>query len=186
MKTCESVLYIHPLLAFSRRHPAPISFDMAFAPTAQTVLLNKTVNVLVPALVLAQLATEPPIPASSRLILRSEKLPWLVVVGPVGSGESTKPESSAALTILDVVYAVHVTLMTRVTPEEWASLGDGSKAQRRVALAYERRCTRMGGGWEYGVRRIDWLHSKTHLIGIEMDEGSSAGNRVGKLVFGRG
>jgi hypothetical protein len=184
---------MHPLLAFTRRHPAPISFDVAFTPSARSVL-DKTIHAPVPALTLAQPATEPPIPASSRLVLRSEKFPWLVVVGPVGSsptfylgsGKSRKPKSSAALTNLDVLYAVHTTLMTRVTPEEWASLGNGSKAQRKVAAAYERRCTRMGGGWEGGVRRIDWLHSKTQLIGIEMDKGNSAGDKVGKLVFGRG
>ena len=34
---------------------------------------------------IAQPATEPSIPASSRLVLRSPKLPWVVAVGPIGS-----------------------------------------------------------------------------------------------------
>ena len=74
--------------------------------------------------------------------------------------------------------------MTCVTPEEWHSLGEGSRAQRRVAEAYKERCTRMGGGWEGGVRRVDWLGSKTHLVGVEIDK-SNEGENVGKLVFGR-
>ena len=83
-----------------------------------------------------------------------------------------------------MLYAVHTTLMTRVTPEEWASLGASSRAQRKVAAAYERRCTRMGGGWEGGVRRIDWLGEKTWLIGVEVDKAAGHGG-AGKLVFGR-
>jgi hypothetical protein len=135
---------------------------------------------------LAQPATEPPIAASSRLVLRSPKLPWVVVVGPIGAPAGTgKAKSSAALTNLDVLYALHTTLMTCVTPEEWHSLGEGSRAQRRVALAYKERCTRMGGGWEGGVRRLDWLGSKTHLVGVEIDKSSEGDENVGRLVFGQ-
>ena len=43
----------------------------------------------------------------------------------------------------------------------------------------------MGGGWEGGVRRVDWLGSKTHLIGVEIDKSTEGGENVGKLVFGR-
>ncbi len=43
----------------------------------------------------------------------------------------------------------------------------------------------MGGGWEGGVRRVDWLGSKTHLVGVEIDKSNEAGENVGKLVFGR-
>ncbi|OJA15836.1 hypothetical protein AZE42_12217 [Rhizopogon vesiculosus] len=44
-----------------------------------------------------------------------------------------------------------------------------SSAQREVSRAYERRCTKMGGGWENGVRRIDLLHENTCLMRIEVD-----------------
>jgi hypothetical protein len=54
--------------------------------------------------------------------------------------------------------------------------------QRKVADAYERRCTRMGGGWEGGVRRIDWLGRKTRLVGIEVER-TVEGGSVGRLVF---
>ncbi|KAH9977498.1 hypothetical protein BJV74DRAFT_860688 [Russula compacta] len=163
--------HMHPLLSYTRLHHAPISYDIAFTPSARTVV-DRTVHSPLPAVTLAQPATEPPIPASSRLVLRSPKLPWVVVL--------------AALTNLDVLYAVHATLMTCVTPEEWHSLGEGSRAQRRVAEAYKQRCTRMGGGWEGGIRRVDWLGSKTHLVGVEIEKGADeGGENVGRLVFGR-
>jgi len=87
------------------------------------------------------------------------------------------------LTILDVLYAVHSTLMICITPEEWHSLGEGSRAQRRVARAYKKRCWRIRGGSEGGVRRVDWLGSETHLVGVNIDKSDEAGENVGKLVF---
>jgi hypothetical protein len=185
---------MHPLISFTRRHHAPISYDIAFTPSARTVV-DRTIHAPVPAVTLAQPATEPPIPASSRLVLRSPKLPWDVNVGPIGSppkffigkgGEQRKATTSVALTNLDVLYALHTTLMTCVTSEEWNALGEGSRAQRRVAEAYKKRCTRMGGGWEGGIRRLDWLGSKTHLVGVEIEKGGEeGGENVGRLVFGR-
>ena len=158
------------------------------------MVVDRTVHSPLLAVTLAQPATEPPIPASSRLVLRSPKLPWVVVVGPIGStpsftigtgGEQRKTKTTLALTNLDVLYAVHATLMACVTPEEWHSLGEGSRAQRRVAEAYKTRCTHMGGGWEGGVRRLDWLGSKTHLVGVEIDKSNEGDENVGRLVFGR-
>jgi hypothetical protein len=184
---------MHPILSYTRLHHAPISYDVAFTPSARTVI-DITQRSPFPAVTLAQPATEPPIPASARLVLRSPKLPWLVVVGPTGSplsvfigkdDEKRMAGSSAAVTILDVLNAVHSTLMTCVTPEEWHSLGEGSRAQRRVAEAYKVRCTRMGGGWEGGVKRVDWLGSKSHLVGVEIDRSNEAGESVFNLVFGR-
>jgi hypothetical protein len=176
---------MHPLLSYTRLHHAPISYDVAFTPSARTVV-DRTMHSPLPAVTLAQPATEPPIPVSSRLVLRSPKLPWVVVVGPIGAPEQHgKPKMTLALTSLDVLYAVHSTLMQCVTPEEWHSLGEGSRAQRRVAEAYKKRCTRMGGGWEGGVRRVDWLGSKTHLVGVEIDKDNEGDENVGTLVFGR-
>jgi hypothetical protein len=42
----------------------------------------------------------------------------------------------------------------------------------------------MGGGWVGGVRRIDWLHGKTRLVGVEIDKHGNA-HGMGKLVFGK-
>jgi len=97
--------HMHPLLSYTRLHHAPISYDVAFTPSARTV--------------------------------------------------------------------------------EWHGLGEGSRAQRRVAEAYKERCTRMGGGWEGGIRRVDWLGSKTLLVGVEIDKSNEGGENVGRLVFGR-
>ena len=161
----------HPLLSYTWLHHVPIFYNIAFTPSARTVV-DRTVHSPLQglqAVTLAQPATELPIPVSSRLVLCLQKLPWVIAVGPIGSpptffickdGEKRKAKSSAALTNLDVLYAVHTTLMTCVTPEEWYSLGEGLRAQRRVAEAYKERCTRMGGGQE-GMPRVDWLGSNS-------------------------
>lgn len=179
---------MHPLLAHSRLHRAPISYDVMFTPSARSVT-DRATHSPIPSVTLSQPATDPPISSSSRLMLRSHKFPWPVVVGPSGPRFTIGPSkhshgSTSVITNLDVLYAVHTTLLTPVTPEEWESLGHGSKAQRKVTKAYEKRCTRMGGGWEGGVRRIDWLGSKTMLVGVEVDKSSEHGG-VGKLVFSR-
>ncbi|THH26297.1 hypothetical protein EUX98_g7890 [Antrodiella citrinella] len=158
-----------------------------FTPSARTVL-DRATHSAIPSHTLSQPATEPPTLSSSRLILRSHKFPWPVVVGPSGPrftiGPSKHRSSSAnAITNLDVLYAVHTTLLTPVTPEEWESLGNGSRAQQKVTKAYEKRCSLLGG-WDGGVKRVDWLGSKTRLIGVEVEK--SAGKPgTGKLVFGK-
>ena len=187
-----SSLHMHPLFASTRLHSAPISYDVTYTPSSRTVL-DRTTHTAVPAHTLAQPATDPPTPATSRLVLRSDKFPWPVIVGPSTSspggtgfyvGGSSKSSRSSSITNLDLLYSLHTTLLTRVTPQEWEALGHGSRAQRKVTRAYEKRCTKMGGGWEGGVRRIDWLHGKTRLIGIEVEKHSN-GHGTGKLVFGK-
>lgn len=82
--------------------------------------------------------------------------------------------------------ALHLSLHSPITPSEWASLGHGSKKQRKVTRAYEERCVKMGGGWEGGVRRIDWLGGKTRFVGIEIERSSDGGvDVVGKLVWAK-
>lgn len=184
-----TALHMHPLLAYTRLHRAPITYDVSFTPSARTVL-DRATHSAIPAHTLAQPATDPPTPSSARLVLRSHKFPWPVVVsgaGPrftIGPPKHGRSSSTNSITILDVLYAVHTTLLTPVTPEEWESLGHKSSAQRKVSKAYEKRCTRMGGGWEGGVRRIDWLGEKTQLVGVEVDKGAGHGG-AGKLVFAK-
>ena len=209
---------MHPLLAHTRLHRAPITYDVSFTPSARTVL-NRATHSAIPSHTLSQPATDPPTPAGARLVLRSHKFPWPVIVtaspshsssssptsssggrsrsssrprftvGPPSSnGHGSRPgtaDGGASISNLDVLHAVHSTLMVPITPEEWDALGHGSKAQQKVTAAYQRRCTRMGGGWEGGVRRIDWLGEKTWLIGVEVDKAAGHGG-AGKLVFGRG
>ncbi|EJF56903.1 hypothetical protein BD309DRAFT_533252 [Dichomitus squalens] len=207
-QTRSTTLHMHPLLAHTRLHRAPITYDISFTPSARTVL-DRATHSAIPAHTLSQPATDPPTPAGARLVLRSHKFPWPVIVtashssstpapssgrarftvGPPSSnGHGSRPSTAdggATITNLDVLYAVHNTLMVPITPEEWEALGHGSKAQQKVTAAYQRRCTRMGGGWEGGVRRIDWLGEKTWLIGVEVDKAAGHGG-AGKLVFGRG
>ncbi|KAI0765921.1 hypothetical protein BD413DRAFT_481707 [Trametes elegans] len=217
-QTRSTTLHMHPLLAYTRLHRAPILYDVGFTPSARTVL-DRATRSAIPALMLAEPATDPPTPAGARLVLHSHKFPWPVIVtashhgSPAGAGgrsssssrrprftvggssssssSSRRPSTagsegggSSSITNLDVFYAVHTTLMVPITPEEWEALGHGSKAQQKVTRAYERRCTRMGGGWEGGVRRIDWLGEKTWLVGVEVDKSAGHGGAA-KLVFGK-
>jgi hypothetical protein len=194
--TTQRSFNMHPLLASTRLHSAPISYDVLYTPSTRTVV-DRTTHMAVPAHTLAQPATEPPAP---RVVLRSDKFPWPVVVGGGGSskaagarfyigggGEKENSNNSsrrAFVTNLDLLYALHTTLLTRVTPQEWEALGHGSRAQKKVTQAYEKRCKRMGGGWDGGVRRVDWLHGRTRLVGVEVDRyGRDCG--TGKLVFAR-
>ncbi|PIL23019.1 hypothetical protein GSI_14326 [Ganoderma sinense ZZ0214-1] len=211
-QTRSTTLHMHPVLAHTRLHRAPITYDVSFTPSARTVL-DRATHSAIPSHTLSQPATDPPTPAGARLVLRSHKFPWPVIVTashssmspshsssstssrprftvgpPSGHGHSSRPgtaDGGASISNLDVLYAVHNTLMVPITPEEWEALGHGSKAQQKVTQAYQRRCTRMGGGWEGGVRRIDWLGEKTWLIGVEVDKAAGHGG-AGKLVFGRG
>ena len=181
-------LHMHPLFAATRLHSAPINYDVTFAPSSRTVV-DRDTNSPIPSHTLSQPATDPPTSISSRIVLRSDKFPWPVIVGPnssSGSSFGSPPKGGRLpyLTNFDLLCAVHSTLAARVTPQEWEGLGHGSRAQRKVTRAYESRCTKMGGGWEGGVRRIDWLHGKTRLIGIEVEKyGSGVGS--GKLLFGK-
>jgi len=143
-----------------------------------------------PAVTLAQPATEPPKPASS---LHSLKPPWTVVVGSIGSppsffigksGRQRKATTSVALTNLDVLYAADTTLMTHVTPESGPRSVRAPMWQRRIAEAYKQCCTGMGGDWEGRIRRVDWLSSKTHPVGVEINKSNEVGENVGRFVFG--
>lgn len=182
---------MHPLIAATRLHSAPISYDILYTPSTRTVL-DRNTHLAVPSHTLSQPATDPPTSVSARIVLRSDKFPWPVVVGPSSASKSgtrfylggSETSSRSAISNLDLLYAIHTTLLTRVTPAEWEALGNGSRAQRKVTEAYEKRCKRMGGGWEGGVRRIDWLHGKTRLVGVEVDK-YGQGQGMGKLVFGK-
>jgi hypothetical protein len=135
----------------------------------------------------------------TQLVLKADKLPWPIVATASGAKSNSTsgsrfylggPNSSSSaknaespVTNLDVLYAVHNTLSVRVTHQEWEALGHGSRAQRKITRAYEKRCSKMGGGWEGGVRRIDYLGDKMRLVGVEVDKTTEGG--VAKLVFGK-
>ncbi|KAK0188305.1 hypothetical protein F5146DRAFT_661337 [Armillaria mellea] len=161
-------LHMHPLLASSRHHPAPIWYDVTFTPSSKSVIDRKT-RTPIPAHTLSQPATDPA--KLDKLVLRSNRLPWPVVVHTDGK----------IIMNLDLLYALHRALSTRVTHQEWEVLGHGTHAQLKATRAYDARCKKLGGGWEGGVKRIDWLGEKTFLIGVEVDKSTGEG----KLVFGK-
>lgn len=177
-------------------HKNVLLYDILFAPGPHSVL-NSTTRHPIPSASLMQPATDPPI--LTEMVLKSHKFNWSISVFPRSPGDtggegskSTKfyiagsktPQSiPGAITTMDVLLAVHSSLSTRVTQAEWAMLGAGSPEQKRVTRAYERRCEKMGGGWEGGVRRVDLLGRKTRLVGIEPEpEGDG---RTWKLVFSK-
>lgn len=204
-------VHMHPLLSYGRIHRAPISYDVIFPPSTRTIVDRHT-HSPIPPCTLTQPATEPP--TYNRFILKCEKFPWEIVATTggdsltsgsmsrasgkrfyIGSSSPGRPRSGSsssngfpeAVTNLDVLHAIHVTLSARVTQAEWDSLGSGSRAQRKATRAYEKRCTDMGGGWGAGVRRVDFLGGKTKLVGIEIASEKIGGEPVaiGKLVFSR-
>ncbi|KAF9064310.1 hypothetical protein BDP27DRAFT_1230691 [Rhodocollybia butyracea] len=191
----RATLHMHPLLAASQFSRAPISYDVSLPPSSQTVV-DRSTRTAIPAHTLNQPATDPP--TMSRLVLRSNKFPWPVVVNAgcssnkktvpkfyLGGSSPTSPHSPSHLPVscADVLHAVHTTLWQAATPEEWAALGPGSHAQRKISRAYDRRCRSQGAGWEGGIRRVDWLGDKIRLVGVEVVRDSGSG--VGNLVFGR-
>ncbi|PFH48237.1 hypothetical protein AMATHDRAFT_76830 [Amanita thiersii Skay4041] len=188
-----STYHMHPIMAYSRLHRPPICYDITYPPSSCTVLDRSTLNP-VPSHTLTQPATEPP--NYTRLMLRCDKLPWTVCVASPSAGSSTskfyipgsshsRTNSVSAITTLDILFALHNTLTSRVTPSEWEALGSGSRAQRKATRAYEKRCQKQGGGWEGGIRRLDYLGRKMILVGIELDKSSNENGATGRLIFGK-
>ncbi|KAF8069324.1 hypothetical protein FPV67DRAFT_1669330 [Lyophyllum atratum] len=187
----QPALQIHPLLVHTCLQRSPLAYDVAHPPSPDSLIDRRTRSTILAA-TLAQPATKPSTPT---LVLKSPKFPWAIVA--TSARANTKYSRSASVSKvrldngpvsnLDILHAVHTTLAARVTPQEWSALGQRSRAQRRIMQEYERRCVRAGGGWEEGVRRIDYLCGKTLLIGIEVDKEKSKGvgnqDVMGRLVF---
>jgi hypothetical protein len=185
---------VHPVLTHSSLNYTSISYDVNHPPSSQSVRDCWT-HMPIPADMLDQPATEPAILATCQFVLMTDGLPWPVVVSPstpasLSRGRpglndpSTSNRTCSFITVLDVLQALHSSLMMNVTTDEWNSLGRGSRMQQKVAWAYKERCTKMGGGWERGVRRIDWLGCRTRLAGVEVDVNTPAsGHVVAKTVF---
>ncbi|KAF7291455.1 hypothetical protein MKEN_01488900 [Mycena kentingensis (nom. inval.)] len=187
LRTQAQPLQLHALFAYTHLEHAPISYDTAFVPSAQSILSRGGAGApRIPAAILAQPATSPPHYGS--LVLNSPLIPWEIVVRPDASGTAPPPASprwryggaSQPITNFDVLCAVHDALCERVTQEEWADvagppvsaasaalgLGKGKAKQKRILRTYQDRCVAHGGGWDAGVRRIDWLEGRTRLTPI--------------------
>ncbi|KAJ6488800.1 hypothetical protein C8R45DRAFT_1073979 [Mycena sanguinolenta] len=195
-------LTLHPLFSYIRPvEHAPISCDMLYPPSSRTIL-DRSTRTPISYETLAEPATQPPLYDQLVLHVKCDvttwHFPWEIVVRPNAAGASLPSNSVAEsprlnrrkqplpITNLDVLFALYDALSERVTEEEWARLGHRSRVQRQTRRAYERRCVKLGGGWEAGVRRIDWLDGRTRLVGIEMiqihsKDGTDA--EVAMLVF---
>ncbi|KAJ7636289.1 hypothetical protein FB45DRAFT_1024415 [Roridomyces roridus] len=184
---------LHPLFAYTHLEHAPISYDVSLPPCARTILgRGKKGAIAIPPEMLDEPATDPPCYESLTLI--SAVLPWTVVVrsASASAGVLSSPprrrrplaRKAIPITNRDVLHALYNTLNERATDAEWASLGPRSRTQRRVARTYERRCVQQGGGWEAGVRRVDWLDGRTRVVGIALENSNeSDGRMVGRVVF---
>lgn len=183
------IVQMHPLLACSRASRSPISYDITCSPSSKTIL-DRITHSPIPAYLLLQPATEPA--TTGKMELKIEGIPWDVVVAPASGRGPVTPAVAGhrrriaqppepAITNLDLLFAIHQTMYTRVTREEWEALGNGSSSQRKVARAYEKRCLADGTGWEEGVRRIDYLKERTKLVGIEVLSGIGGGTK--RIVF---
>lgn len=162
-----SPIKMHHTIAYSGRRPA-IAYNVLHAPNHKNVLDPNT-HTPMSSHILNLPATSPP---TTELTLLSPHMPW-----PITVTSSTSPDH--AITNLDVLQAVHAALRVPVSRQEWESLGDGSKTQRRVADAYERRCKECAGDWSNGVRRSDWLGGRTTFFGVDAQVDGSH-----KLILG--
>ncbi|KAG6896077.1 hypothetical protein C0992_010451 [Termitomyces sp. T32_za158] len=206
---------LHPLLSYSpvRKFarfldlplpfsPLSLAYDVSSPPCPSSLTITRTLPcttetsacskmTLGPHMInttLSEPATVPP--TTSQLVLTSPMFPWEVVAS--SARKNTSPNASSVsiamvrhMTNLDVLHAIHQTLAARVLPEEWASLSGSEK--KRVLKAYERRCIQADGGWDEGVRRVDYLCGKTLLVGIEFVKGKEKDgvepSVKGKMVF---
>ncbi|KAG6849236.1 hypothetical protein H0H93_010252 [Arthromyces matolae] len=211
------LLSLSPVRKFARfldlpspTSPLSLSYDIASPPSLYSVAITRTTpldkssngnsvrpsrTTLGPRMItttLAEPATVPP--TMSQLILTSSKFPWEVVATSArkGSVSTCSPNASSEsialarhITNLDVLHSIHLTLAARVLPEEWAALSSAQK--KRVLKAYEQRCVRTEGGWDEGVRRLDYLCGSTVLVGIEFpgvdERGDEDKPARGKMVF---
>ncbi|KAH8824404.1 hypothetical protein DL96DRAFT_1531629 [Flagelloscypha sp. PMI_526] len=177
---------MHPVLAYT------ICYDVMYPPTPLTVV-DRNTRASVPPQTLQQPATDPV--TLSRLVLTSDKFPWLVVArSRPGNSNNSRPSgksffkkrspsnailSSAPVTNFDVLRSLHETLYMRVTQEEWDALG--SRKRMKIWKAHEARCEPAGDGGMADIRRVDYLGEETILVGVEVD-GLTEG---GRLVFAR-
>ena len=166
---------MHPLLPHMRLHGcAPILYDVLYIPSTRTVV-DRTTHT---AHTRAQPATEPPAP---RVVLRSDKSSSLGVAGgprpsPPGRGSTLGVGRKRAVVIArssrtSTCSTPYTRPSSHASPRRSGRRWATARAQKKVTQAYEKRCKRMGGGWDGGVRRVigcmagrGWLGSR--LIGM--------------------
>lgn len=115
---------------------------------------------------LSQSATTPPV---VHLRIITEHIPWTI---DVRGRTSLQNDPSSRVRVVDVLEAIHKSLRTGITNEEWNRLQKTSRDQ--IKKAYSRRCLASRAfaltGYEEkrGVRRVDYLEDKTMFLGLTM------------------
>lgn len=78
-----------------------------------------------------------------------------------------------AVTVYDVLFAIHHMLQRQITHEDWGRLSKDES--RDITRAYTRRCRKAFGTQEYeesqGVRRVDYLKSRHMFKGLVRIQG---------------
>ncbi|KAJ6566545.1 hypothetical protein B0H19DRAFT_1257757 [Mycena capillaripes] len=134
---------MHPYSNGTRTSTMYLSCDVLYLPSSRNIL-DRSMRTPIPYETLDEPATEPTV--YSQLILKCDLSPWGVPMPLARRPPSRRASRSRA-----------------------GGPGVGTaRAEEPCAAAYEQRCIKLGGGWEAGVRRIDWLHGRTGLVGNEM------------------
>jgi hypothetical protein len=118
--------------------------------------------------------TSPPV-ASIKII--SKVFPWEIDVD--------SEDASVAVTVGDLLAAVHDALQKHITNSEWWIVTDANR--ERVSTQYVKNCDQSSAGSsrhkqvvekprkkEEGLRRIDWLLDNFVMHGLERDDAYAA------------
>lgn len=131
-------------------------------------------------------ATYPPL---TRLRIVCDMIPnWPIDLEFKGYGGGYSPNPYQAsgpppITLVDVLVAVHRALHQRISHADWAPLGPAQ--EMAVGKAYTKRCKAVGSMVDHelaqGVKRVDFLLSKTRMLGL-LRGGTVDGWDVMKLI----
>ena len=158
----QYAVHIHPLLARTIAHGAPLLWDMAEpAETARPQLPNAPPRIT-DALV-REPATNPPLPS---LAIICEFLPWTITIQPTPHARWASP----FVTVGDVLHALYRALRLGVTDPELGVLEPAQK--ERVRDAYVRRYRRAPDARHResekakGIKRVDFLRDYRAFLGL--------------------
>ena len=177
----ENELVLHPFLQYyqhevAQGHCTSILWDLRDAPFS-SIGAGRVTSVrggTLTASELGQPATTPPVHS---LTITCGLIPWrITAIGHTRSSPTLRGGThrdgdvdGGAVTVLDVLSAVHTCLQTQLTHEEWDRMC--VKHQQRISLVFDARW-RMApdpdGTHAYGVLRVDCLLKSTWFGGLSI------------------
>jgi hypothetical protein len=145
---------IHPALGFAA-HPT-YAWDVTYHPT--------TTRTPLPANVLAEPATNPPLPS---ITIISPYLPWSIAITPSASQHklNTISGTPAYVTVADVLSTLYRALRLAVRQAEYDKL-PSLEAKHSVNEAYQARCRGSEQELRKGVKRVDFLGTRKKFMGL--------------------